>query len=191
MAALRVTLLAALACTIMAVPLRDIDLPTDSPSDVAKRLVAAMTLDEKLSLTHGVHGAYVGNVAGVARLGVPPLLMNDGPQGFRTAKELSGTSTAFPSGLTVAATWDVDAAAAWGAAMGEEFAGKGANVQLGPGLCVARVPRNGRNFEYISGEDPHLGAALVGPVVKGIQAQGVVANAKHYMCAPLPPTSNL
>ena len=45
--------------------------------------------------------------------------------------------------------------------MGEEFFGKGANVQLGPGLCVARVPHNGRNFEYLSGEDPFLGFELV------------------------------
>ena len=56
-----------------------------------------------------------------------------------------------------------------------------ANVQLGPGLCVARVPRNGRNFEYLSGEDPFLGYTLVQPVIKGIQGQGVIANAKHYM----------
>ena len=55
------------------------------------------------------------------------------------------------------------------------------NVQLGPGLCVARVPRNGRNFEYLSGEDPFLGYTLVQPVIKGIQGQGVIANAKHYM----------
>ena len=41
---------------------------------------------------------------------------------------------------------------AWGEAMGEEFFAKGSNVQLGPGVCVARVPKNGRNFEYLSGE---------------------------------------
>ena len=56
----------------------------------------------------------------------------------------------------------------------------GANVQLGPGLCLARVPRNGRNFEYLSGEDPYLGYTLVQPVIHGIQSQKVVANAKHY-----------
>ena len=56
--------------------------------------------------------------------------------------------------------------------MGDEFARKGANVQLGPGLCIARLPWNGRNFEYLSGEDPHLGASLAGSVVRGIQSQG-------------------
>jgi beta-glucosidase-like glycosyl hydrolase len=64
--------------------------------------------------------------------------------------------------------------------MGKEFHAKGANVQLGPGLCLARVPRNGRNFEYLSGEDPYLGYTLVQPVINGIQSQKVVANAKHY-----------
>ena len=63
----------------------------------------------------------------------------------------------------------------------EEFAGKGANVQLGPGLCIARIPENGRNFEYLSGEDPFLGYTLVQPAIKGIQSKHVIANAKHYV----------
>ena len=54
---------------------------------------------------------------------------------------------------------------------GKEFYNKGANVQLGPGLCVARVPRNGRNFEYISGEDPYLGYHMSAAVTKGIQVR--------------------
>ena len=93
----------------------------------------------------GYSGEYVGNVVGNPRLGIPPLNLNDGPQGFRTAHD-DGTSTSWPSGLTMAATWDEEAMFLWGSAMGVEFAGKGANVQLGPGLNVARVPHNGRNF---------------------------------------------
>jgi beta-glucosidase len=69
----------------------------------------------------------------------------------------------------------------WGSAMGREFFDKGANVQLGPGVCVARIPRNGRNFEYASGEDPFLGATLVPPAVQGIQSQGVIATVKHFI----------
>ena len=106
--------------------------------------------------------------------------MNDGPQGFRD-NEHPGSTTAWPCSLAIAATFDAEAAREWGAAMGAEFHGKGANVQLGPGMCLARIPRNGRNFEYLSGEDPHLGAVLVPPVVRGIQAQGVIANAKHWV----------
>ena len=123
---------------------------------------------------------YTGNVAPNARLGIPQIKMNDGPQGFRDNNH-PGTSTAWPSALTVAAAWDVELMQLWGIAMGKEFHDKGANVQLGPGVCLARVPKNGRNFEYLSGEDPFLGYTLIQPIVKGIQSQGVIANAKHYV----------
>ena len=65
--------------------------------------------------------------------------------------------------------------------MGDELRAHGANVQLGPGVCVARVPTNGRSFEYLSGEDPHLGFALAQPTIAGIQGAGVIANAKHFI----------
>lgn len=163
-----------------------------SPSSRAKKLLAAMTQAEKLSMLHGpatgpccscntsASCAYVGNINPIARLGIPPINMNDGPQGFRDNVH-PGTTTAWPSGLSMAASWDVAAMGEWGTGMGKEFYAKGANVQLGPGLCLARVPRNGRNFEYLSGEDPFLGYTLVQPVIKGIQSQKVVANAKHYI----------
>ena len=99
---------------------------------------------------------------------------------FRAAGH-DGTSTAWPSALAVSATFNTATAKAWGVAMGEEFFAKGSNVQLGPGVCVARVPRNGRNFEYLSGEDPMLGATMVVPVVTGIQSQKVIANVKHFV----------
>lgn len=171
---------------------------TDPPATRAKKLLAAMSLDEKLAMLHGpiapmpcceCHNAsgiinkacaYTGNIAQNERLGIPPIHMNDGPQGFRESI-YPGTTTAWPSGLTVASSWDPEVMAAWGEGMGKEFFDKGANIQLGPGVCLARVPRNGRNFEYLSGEDPFLGYTLVQPVVKGIQAHGVIANAKHYV----------
>lgn len=163
----------------------------DSPTDRANALLKNMTQAEKISMLHGpatgdccscttsASCAYVGNINPIARLGIPPTNMNDGPQGFRDNVH-PGTTTAWPSGLTMAATWDVAAMKEWGIGMGKEFYAKGANVQLGPGLCLARVPRNGRNFEYLSGEDPFLGHTLVQPVITGIQSQKVIANAKHY-----------
>eukprot|EP01124_Arcella_intermedia_P035261 TRINITY_DN8933_c0_g1_i1.p1 TRINITY_DN8933_c0_g1~~TRINITY_DN8933_c0_g1_i1.p1 ORF type:complete len:742 (-),score=99.26 TRINITY_DN8933_c0_g1_i1:33-2258(-) len=151
-----------------------------SPQDRAKALLAQMTQDEKIAMVGGVQGPYVGNVPANARLGIPAIKMNDGPQGFRDNAH-PGTTTQWPSGLTLAASWDPKLFFDWGVAMGEEFAGKGANVQLGPGVNVARVPVNGRNFEYLSGEDPFLGSQFVGPLVQGIQSQGVIANAKHYI----------
>jgi beta-glucosidase len=184
--------------------------PTDPPQLRAQRLVAEMNVTEMINLFHGSCGGYTGNVCPNARLGIPQIKMNDvrpiahlgypaylllwnccwlslthsvyccqqGPQGFRGA---AGTSTAFPAAITVAASWDPAVARAWGSAMGDEFYRKGANVQLGPGLCLARVPRNGRNFEYVSGEDPLLGYRMGAAVVRGIQSQGVVANAKHWV----------
>eukprot|EP00756_Hemistasia_phaeocysticola_P001534 Hpha_TRINITY_DN11078_c0_g1::TRINITY_DN11078_c0_g1_i1::g.93024::m.93024/K05349/bglX; beta-glucosidase len=157
--------------------------PSDSPTDRAKAVVKNMTRAEKVHMLHGeryLTGEYIGQITGNKRLGIPDIIMNDGPQGFRTRTH-KGTSTQWPSGLGIAATWNTSSASAWGTAMGKEFRGKGANLQLGPGVCVARVPVNGRNFEYLSGEDPFLGATLVGPAIQGIQNQGVLANVKHYI----------
>lgn len=163
----------------------------------ATKLLQKMSLTEKLNYLHGPAGlptecldrtpmkpeysalcAYTGNVAPNSRLMIPPLNMNDGPQGFRDPKALS---TQYPSGLTVAASWDPLAVRSWGEAMGAEFFTKGANVQLGPGVCLARVAYDGRNFEYTSGEDPYLGAAMAGPAVEGIQSRKVIATVKHFV----------
>jgi beta-glucosidase len=154
---------------------------SDPPRVRAEKLMNEMTTDEKLFMFHGSpNGGYVGGVSGNTRLGIPTLRYNDGPQGFRDNAHL-GTTTAFPSGLTIGATFDVSAAKLWGETMGEEFFDKGANVQLGPGMCLARVPKNGRNFEYIAGEDPYLGYIMTGPVITGIQSKNVIANAKHWV----------
>lgn len=152
-----------------------------TPQERAKALLDAMTTEEKLNMLHGSSGSpYVGYVAPIDRLGIPALTLNDGPQGFRDDAH-PGTSTCWPSTLTIAATWDRDIVLKWGKAMGKEFYGKGSNVFLGPGLNVARVPVNGRNFEYLSGADPYLGYSLVQPLVKGVQSEHVIANAKHWI----------
>ncbi|GMH76751.1 hypothetical protein TrRE_jg8092, partial [Triparma retinervis] len=139
-----------------------------------------MSLEEKVVYLQGAgmgnypaDGEYVGTVPANSRLSIPALLYNDGPQGFRDDAN-PGTTTAFPSGLNIAATWDVDMAELWGDKMGKEFFDKGANVMLGPGLNVASRPRNGRNFEYMSGEDPVLGSTLVGPVIKASQEHKIL-----------------
>lgn len=83
--------------------------------------------------------------------------------------------------MTAAMSWDVELMSQWGSAMGKEFRDKGANVLYGPAVNLHRVPTGGRNFEYLSGEDPFLGYTLVQPVVRGIQSQGVIANVKHFI----------
>eukprot|EP01061_Rhynchopus_euleeides_P017784 TRINITY_DN2943_c1_g3_i4.p1 TRINITY_DN2943_c1_g3~~TRINITY_DN2943_c1_g3_i4.p1 ORF type:complete len:743 (+),score=240.76 TRINITY_DN2943_c1_g3_i4:160-2229(+) len=151
-----------------------------TPEERAQQLAQSMAPDDIIKLLHGYSGDYVGNVAAQPAYGIPALTLNDGPQGFRDDAR-QGTTTAFASGLTVGASFDTNLALQWGAAMGAEFYQKGSNVQLGPGVCVARVPKNGRNFEYVSGEDPYLGYVLVQPIIEGIQKQGVIANVKHYV----------
>ncbi len=155
------------------------------PKNRARALMNQMTAEEKKGMLYGYgcqskEWPYVGNVAAIPRLNIPSLKYNDGPQGFRD-DAIPGSTTAWPSGLTAAASWQRETLQAWGEGMGKEFYLKGANVQLGPGVCVARIPRNGRNFEYLSGEDPFLGYVLVQDAINGIQSQQVVANAKHYV----------
>lgn len=165
-----------------------------SPAARARALVGQMNATEMMVLLNGIWGLgwgppthpYVGNVPAIPRLGIPWLSLQDGPQGYRDGRyghyaNSPGTATQWPSGLAIAATWDPSLAGEWGTAMGTEFRRKGANVQLGPGLNVARVPWGGRNFEYLSGEDPRLGATMVRPVVEAIQRQGVIATAKHFL----------
>jgi len=172
-------------CFILVVPLI-LFFPLEADTEdrhmaFALRLVGQMNLTEKITFLHGVDGPYIGNIAANERLGIPSLTMNDGPQGFRTDFLHRGTTTAFPCAMNIAATFNPSLAYAWGHAMGAEFAMKGAHILLGPGVNVARVPLNGRNFEYISGEDPVLGARMARAAVEGIQVNGVMANAKHYV----------
>ena len=127
-----------------------------------------MTFDEKVSIVS--HNAWsdlfgiatwTGQTNGIERLKVPTVRYQDGPQGFR-ANIRKGTTTAWPSVLAYGTTWDPKVILEWGMAMGKEFKMKGAGVQLGPGMNLMRIGNDGRDFEYISGEDPFLGATLVG-----------------------------
>src|SRR5207302_2158428 len=109
-----------------------------APVDRANLLLAAMTQDEKNVLMHGgAASAYVGNTDPIPRLGIPALTLSDGPQGVGNGR---GGVTAFPSGITVAMTWDINLAQQYGTALGQEFFGKGVNVALGPDMNIDRVP---------------------------------------------------
>jgi beta-glucosidase len=108
----------------------------------------------------------------------PQIFQTDGPMGVRR----DHPNVRFPSGLTLAATWNPDRAHDQGVAMGRDSRAHGFFTILGPGLDFYRVPMGGRNFEYMTGEDPFLGAQLSPEEIKGIQAQGVMACAKHFVC---------
>jgi len=156
----------------------------------AEGLVGRMTPEEKMRLVKGLgwstskqeEGWYVGNILGVPRLGIPSLQMQDAAQGFRTTEQaIIGKVTSWPCALALAASWDVKATQRWAQAIGEEFRDKGANVVLGPSVNVHRVALNGRNAEYLSGEDPALGAPLAEAYVLGMQeGAGVAAVVKHF-----------
>jgi beta-glucosidase len=158
----------------------------DDPASEAAAACAALNLTEQISMMRGY-----GQIAGYSRnsgcanvCGRATFRWDNGPQGFGDGT-IPGSTTQFPCSLAVAATWDPELAEAFGTAMGEEFWNKGTNIQEGPGVNVARIMQNGRNFEYMSGEDPVLGSALLPRVVNGIQ-QNVMAIVKHYV-RRLPP----
>jgi len=137
-----------------------------------------LTTEEKLRLVRGradPTGRATGFLAGVDRVGVPPLRFVDGPLGVR-----DGKATAFPASIAVGATWDPSLARRLGAALATEARAKGHRVLLAPGLNVIRVPTCGRNFEYLS-EDPRLSARVGAAYVEGVESNGVGATAKHFV----------
>jgi beta-glucosidase len=155
---------------------------TLSASQRASLLLAQMTFSEKATMVYGTAGPtgsnYVGNIANNTRLGIPWLFLNDGPAGLR----LSDTSTtAFPAPIDIAASWDVALARQYGSQMGAQCRGKGVGVLLGPMMNMARVYEDGRAFEGY-GEDPYLAGAMAAAEIPGIQSQGVIATAKHFVC---------
>ena len=139
----------------------------------ARETVSKMDLQEKISL---LCGAGPFTVAGVARLGVPPLKMSDGPNGV---KEYGAKNVCFPSASVLACSWDESLAEDVGKAIGQEAAKYGVDVLLGPGLNVKRSPLCGRNFEYFS-EDAILSGMLAAAYVRGVQSRGVCACLKHF-----------
>ena len=164
-----------------------------SPDERADMVLKKMTLDEKMDLVHGNGmpgwgpprpNAHLGNggagfVLGVPRLGIPIIQMSDAAYGVRSSAENGRYSTALPSNLASAASWDPQAACEYGALIGRELRAQGYNMTLGGGTNITREPRNGRTFEYL-GEDPILAGTLVGNRIKCEQAMHVIGDIKHY-----------
>jgi beta-glucosidase len=127
--------------------------------------------------------AYLGNggagfVLGVPRLGIPIIQMSDAAYGVRDSAQNGRYSTALPSNLASAASWNPTAACDYGALIGRELRAQGYNMSLGGGVNLTREPRDGRTFEYM-GEDPVLAGTMVGNRIKCEQAQHVIADIKH------------
>jgi beta-glucosidase len=118
-------------------------------------------------------------VVEIPRLGIPAIQMTDAAYGVRMSGENGRYSTALPSCVAGAASWDVQAGFEYGSLIGREMRAQGYNMSLGGGVNLTREPRNGRTFEYM-GEDPVLAGTMVASVIKGIQAQHVMGDIKHY-----------
>ena len=148
------------------------------------RLLAELTLEEKASLTSGSSFWYT---APVDRLGIPKIMVSDGPHGLRAQPEggdhvgLGGSvpATCFPTASAVASTWNPNLLHRVGEALAQEARACNLSVILGPGINMKRSPLCGRNFEYLS-EDPFLAGELAAGMVGGVQSRGVGTSVKHY-----------
>jgi beta-glucosidase len=173
-------------------PWMNSQLSADQRADL---VLKQLTLDEKLSLLHGngmannpmwtmplthLANGGAGYVPGIARLGIPPLMMSDAAYGVRDSGVNGRYSTAMPSNLGAASAWDTNAACEYGAVIGSELRAQGFDMTLGGGVNLAREPRNGRTFEY-AGEDPLLAGTVDGTMMKCEQAEHIVGDLKHYV----------
>ncbi|MFJ8414594.1 glycoside hydrolase family 3 C-terminal domain-containing protein [Bacillus paramycoides] len=149
-----------------------------------KKIISQMTLEEKASLCSGLD---FWNTKGIERLGIPSIMVTDGPHGLRKQAEgadhlgiyNSIPSTCFPSAVGLASTWNKELINQVGVALGEECQAENVGVLLGPGANIKRSPLCGRNFEYFS-EDPYLSSQIAANHVKGVQSQGIGTSLKHF-----------
>ncbi len=147
-------------------------------------LLKELTLEEKISL---LAGQGLWNTKAIERLGIPSIMITDGPIGVRkqtggqdnVGLQKSVNSTCFPAGTTVACSWDPELLYEMGQALGDEAQGQDVGVLLGPAMNIKRTPLCGRNFEYLS-EDPYLTGHLAAAYVKGVQSRGVATSLKHF-----------
>lgn len=149
-------------------------------------LLEQLTLSEKAALLEG-YKSWMTNA--IPRLGIPAIHLTDGPVGVRKKAEDEGSgatglglslpSTAFPTAVSIANSWNPDNAWKMGQAIGEEAVGYDVQVLLGPGVNLKRDPRCGRNFEYYS-EDPVLAGKMAASFVRGVQSTGTAACPKHF-----------
>ncbi len=147
-------------------------------------VLAELTLDEKAALTSG-SGFWWTHA--VERLGIPRIMLADGPHGLR-AQPVQGDhvgiggslpATCFPTASAIASSWNPALLRSVGEALAQEARACNLSVILGPGINMKRSPLCGRNFEYFS-EDPYLAGELAVGIVEGIQSKGVGTSVKHY-----------
>ncbi len=143
-------------------------------------LLSQMTLEEKISLLSGKNR---WQTMPVERLQIPSVTMTDGPHGVRATRldpeRIAGPATCFPTGISMAASWDVELVERVGRALAEETRAMQCDILLGPMINIARHPLAGRNFETYS-EDPYLAGRIAVAYIRGVQGQGVGTSLKHF-----------
>ena len=150
------------------------------------KILNELTLEEKACLLSG-HKSWFTNK--VSRVGLPSIMLTDGPHGLRKKKMDDKTaglgqtelSTCFPAACTSGSTWNKELLYKMGAAMGEECRHYGVNLILGPAVNIKRNPLCGRNFEYFS-EDPLIAGTMGAKLTRGIEDLGVGTSVKHFAC---------
>lgn len=139
----------------------------------AEEMVNKMTLEEKVSL---LSGATSFSLRTIPRMGIPTILLADGPVGLRNH---SPHSTLYPASVLSAATWNRTLFRQLGSSLGDDARARGVGILLGPGVNIYRSPLCGRNYEYF-GEDPYLTSEIACEYIKGVQSKGVIATIKHF-----------
>jgi beta-glucosidase len=158
---------------------------TTTPAAIdVEEVLAGLTLEEKAEL---LDGSDFWNTTPIDRLGVPAVMVTDGPHGLRKQSGAadhvglndSVPATCFPPAAGLVSSWDPLLLHRVGVALGDECRAERVAVLLGPGVNMKRSPLNGRNFEYFS-EDPLLAGELAAGLVQGIQSRGVGTSLKHF-----------
>jgi beta-glucosidase len=162
-----------LACVSTAFFLAFLGRADESVDQRLEKILGQMTLEEKLDYLGGINAM---SIRPIPRLGLPEIRMSDGPLGVRQDKP----STRYPAGIALAASWNRDLAQREGVSIARDCRARGIHILLAPGVNINRLPICGRNFEYISGEDPYLASEMVVPFIRGVQSQGVTATVKHF-----------
>ncbi|MEJ2598626.1 MAG: glycoside hydrolase family 3 C-terminal domain-containing protein [Anaerolineales bacterium] len=145
-------------------------------------IIEQMSLEEKAALCTGSSN---WTTLSVQRLGIPEMVLSDGPHGVRRIQDVNAPvhkglpATCFPTASCLASTWDVDLLGEIGQALGEECIALEVDVLLGPGTNMKRTPLCGRNFEYFS-EDPFLAGKMAASFINGVQSMGVGTSLKHF-----------
>ncbi|MBN2222599.1 MAG: glycoside hydrolase family 3 protein, partial [Vallitaleaceae bacterium] len=149
------------------------------------KLIEEMTLEEKASLCSG---SDFWHTQAIDRLGIPAMMVSDGPHGLRKQDLESDhlgindsiKAVCFPTGVTIASSYDKALINEMGTILGNECQAEGLGVLLGPAMNIKRSPLCGRNFEYFS-EDPFLSSTMAAAQIKGIQSQNVGTSIKHFL----------